>query len=329
MSLQVEQAKQMQQMACHEPAGIVSRLAGRSRKSVYNILPGRARRFSLPRVLGIGAQKAGTTWLYENLRAHPDAFVCEPKELHFFDWNFHKSLAWYADFFAEAGRRVSVDISPGYSIISKRRIGFIRRIMPELRIVFLMRNPIDRSWSQTIMNLVTATGRRFEEVSDQEISDHLKSARCIRRSNYLDILEKWLTYFDRDQIYIGFYDDIISEPQVLLADIFEHIGISTSIDWDRLPYDRVIHGGRVGEIPSPHRETLMEMYRDQIEELHRLFGGPVAKWRISDPSAGHASDLHTSDGIAARPGADTGEKYPGVAEAWRRNLSPPAGCRAY
>ncbi len=43
----------------------------------------------LPHFLGIGAQKAGTTWLHENLQCHPEIFLPEPKELHHFDWNYH------------------------------------------------------------------------------------------------------------------------------------------------------------------------------------------------------------------------------------------------
>lgn len=108
----------------------------------------------LPDFLGIGAQKAGTTWLHENLCHHPDLYLPEPKELHYFDWGFHRSLRHYSDIFKRGCNRVKGEITPGYSIIPVERMRFIRTIMPDVRLIFLMRNPIDRAWSQALMNLV-------------------------------------------------------------------------------------------------------------------------------------------------------------------------------
>ena len=64
------------------------------------------RGLTLPDFLGIGAQKAGTTWLHENLRCHPSLYLPDEKELHYFDWHFHRPLRWYAGHFRQGAGRV-------------------------------------------------------------------------------------------------------------------------------------------------------------------------------------------------------------------------------
>ena len=49
----------------------------------------------LPSFIGIGAQRCGTTWLYESLAAHPEVYVSRPKELYFFTKNYMRGLDWY------------------------------------------------------------------------------------------------------------------------------------------------------------------------------------------------------------------------------------------
>ena len=69
-------------------------------------------RHALPHFLGIGAQKAGTTWLAENLRCHPEVFLPERKELHWLDHKFERPLSDWAAHFADAGERKRGEITP-------------------------------------------------------------------------------------------------------------------------------------------------------------------------------------------------------------------------
>lgn len=143
----------------------------------------------LPDFLGIGAQKAGTTWLHENLRCHPELYLPDAKELHYFDWDFHQSLRSYAEHFRDGADRVKGEITPGYSILSSIRIALIKDLMPDLRLLFLVRNPISRAWSQALMNLVGRTNRRREDVSDDEFRKHFRSTRSVKRGDYLTTID--------------------------------------------------------------------------------------------------------------------------------------------
>lgn len=232
----------------------------------------------LPDFLGIGAQKAGTTWLYENLRHHPDLYLPEPKELHYFDWQFHESLRSYSDIFRPGSQKVKGEITPGYSVIPMERIRFIRAIIPDVRLIFLIRNPIDRAWSQAFMNLVKLPNRQFEKVYESEFYAHFKAERSVRRGDYLTILNNWLSIFPREQMYIGFFENIANRPKDLLSKVFAHMGVSNDVDWTSFPYNKVIYKGPGIPIPQKYREFLAKMYCLEIESLHERFGGPIEAW---------------------------------------------------
>ena len=195
----------------------------------------------LPNFLGIGAQKASTSWLYENLRCHPELYLPESKELHYFDWNFFQSLRFYSAEFEPGCHKVKGEITPGYSTLSLGRIRLIRALMPDVRLIFLMRNPIDRAFSQALMNLVNLPNREFKEVDESEFYSHFTAKRSVKRGNYLTILDNWLSVFPHAQLYVGSFEDIANCPQKLLGEVFAHIGVSQEVDWSSFPYRRVIN----------------------------------------------------------------------------------------
>ncbi|HEV8712246.1 MAG TPA: sulfotransferase [Candidatus Binatia bacterium] len=242
----------------------------------------------LPDFLGIGAQKAGTTWLSENLRCHPGVFLPHHKELHYFDETFHRSLRFYAKQFERGRHQVKGEITPAYGILPVERIWFIRTVMPAAKLIFMMRNPIDRAWSQAVMELVTRKKRELADVTDAELTAYLTSAPCLKRGDYLTILDNWTSVFPREQLYIGFFEDIANRPRELLSDIFSHLGVSHEVDWTRFPIDQVVlphtgpvhgpHGSRTPTRPEIRR-FLERRYKPEIGRLYERFGEPIAGWR--------------------------------------------------
>jgi hypothetical protein len=232
-----------------------------------------------PDFLGIGAQKAGTTWLYKNLRCHPELFLPNEKELHYFDWNYDRSLRWYAHHFQAGTSRIKGEITPGYSILARERITFIHRLLPALRLVLLIRNPIERAWSQAMMNLVTLPGRSYEEVSRDEFLEHFRSPRSVLRGDYLNMIDNWLSVFDEDRLFVGLYDHIKLRPRELLGDVCKHLGVSTDVDWEQFPLHEVVHKGTGIAPPDSLRSVLQNMYRDDLKRLVARFGDRVAHWQ--------------------------------------------------
>ena len=238
-------------------------------------------RLSLPDFLGIGAQKAGTTWLHENLRKHPQLFLPEEKELHYFDWHYHEPLRSYALQFERANGRVKGEITPGYATLTRERIAFVHRLMPAARLILLLRNPIDRAWSQALMNLVTRPERAYEDVDEGEFRAHFESARSVLRGDYLATIDSWLSYYRPEQLYVGFYEDVSERPRELLKEVFAHLGVSTEVEWKDFPYEKVVHRGAGRPLPGALRAMLADMYRDDLDRLVQRFGQRAERWQAA------------------------------------------------
>lgn len=244
-----------------------------------------ARELVLPDFLGIGAQKAGTTWLATNLSCHPELFVSEPTELHFFDKHFSDGLEEYSRFFTAGAACVKGEITPAYSLLPVDRVQFIHRVMPDVRLVFVMRNPIERAWAQTMMSLVYKPGRNLEDVDESELLEHLGNKHNLRRGDYVRTLDTWLSVYPRDQLFVGFFEDIRDRPQDLLCEIFEFFGVTSEVDWSRFPYELVFRPGAAElfpgappPIPENCRRFLRERYAGQLAELSIRYGARVVGW---------------------------------------------------
>lgn len=234
----------------------------------------------LPDFLGIGAQKAGTTWLHQNLQHHPD-FYFPPhiKEIRFFDARFYMSPAQYAEFFAPAGDHFTGDITPGYGALGVSRIRFIRKLLPDVKLVLILRNPIDRAWSHAVMDLADTKQRRVEDVPEWEFFAHFASPSARRNGSYVSILDRWLSVFPASALHVVFFESIRERPRELLTGILEHIGARTDVDWSTFPYSDQIKPGLSAPLPDAFREHLRALYADEIRGVADRLGGPAEAWR--------------------------------------------------
>ena len=109
-----------------------------------------------PTFLCIGGQRCGTTRLHRVLDAHPLISMTQAgvdamnKEIHYFDQLvLTRTLHWYEAHFLSSG--LSGEITPAYSILPDQAVKAISEYLPESKIIFLVRNPLDRIWSQIRM----------------------------------------------------------------------------------------------------------------------------------------------------------------------------------
>ena len=82
-----------------------------------------------------------------------------------------------------------------------------------------------------MMRLVYIPKRRLEDVSEAELLEQLGSLGSRRRGDYVRTLDTWQSVFPREQLFIGFFEDIHERPQELLSDIFDFLGVSHAVDW--------------------------------------------------------------------------------------------------
>ena len=222
--------------------------------------------------LGIGAQKAGTTWIADNMQQHPQVAFPGNKEVHFWDWHYDRGVDWYRKLF-EANNKIQGDISPSYAFLPVERIREVHVFQPEVRLIYSVRDPIDRAWSSARM-MLRRSEMKMEEASDQWFIDLFNSQGSRDRGNYVMAVDNWLLVFPEEQLLVVKFEDIITRPVALLQDIATHIGVDGAYFTERTVNCDKIHAG----VEAPIRESLLPvlhaLYDDQIVAMkqHPVLG---------------------------------------------------------
>ena len=235
---------------------------------------------TLPDYLCIGAQKAGTTWLFRNMRPHPEVFVAREKEVHYFDLNFHWSLHAYAARFRAAGGRIAGDFTPAYGVIPEERIRLIRCVMPDVRLILLLRHPVERAWSHALMELVHRPGVPYDSVPAEQFRAHFRSPQAIRKGDYDRMIGTWLRHFPEEQLLLVLNEDIADRPEEVMRRVFTHVGVSVPGDWSGyLLRERLGKSTATGTpLPDEFRRELFEIYADPLARLQARLGPLVSHW---------------------------------------------------
>jgi hypothetical protein len=236
------------------------------------------------RFLGIGAQKAGTTWLYEMLVRHPEIRFAGVKELHYWDAPARDSLEGYRAKFE--GVEAFGDITPAYQFLPVATIREIRAAFPEVRLVLSIRNPIDRAWSGAKMALRRAE-MDLAEASDQWFIDHFRSSGSRCRGDYETAIRAWRSVFPSEQLAIHRYEEIERAPNDLLVRIARHIGVddgffaslSTSVTRQR------VFASQGEKLRPTLRRVLDDLYREPILSLQDYLSEDLGSWLAADDDA--------------------------------------------
>lgn len=235
------------------------------------------------RFLGIGAQKSGTTWLYYNLIRHPDIRLTPEKELHFWDQKRDRGLDWYRAQFAGFAGHMAGEITPAYAILKPEQIAEIRAEFPDLRLIYLMRNPVERAWSGALMALRNAE-MRFEEASDRWFLDHFLSAGSQKRSDYEACLRNWHGAYPKESLLVARFDDIVADPRSLLTRCAIHLGIDPK-GFDAVTDDeirRAVFEGSGHPIRPQLKNWLVRYYEPKIRSLEAYLGLDLSAWHAQN-----------------------------------------------
>jgi hypothetical protein len=232
--------------------------------------------------LGIGAQKSGTTWLYELLGACPSIAFPSGKEVHYWDAPCGRSPEWYQRLFQVTGDHCEGEITPAYAFLPLETIQTISGYFPYLRLIYLIRNPIDRAWSSAQMALARAE-MLPHEASDQWFIDHFRSSGSRARGDYESCIRNWRSAFGSEPLLIERYDSIKLEPRALLSRVLTHIGVSpepwvTSLSQEQLA--RAVFSGGGESLRPTLRPILEDIYFPQIERLGQYLNQDLSDWLV-------------------------------------------------
>jgi hypothetical protein len=176
--------------------------------------------------VGIGAARCGTSWIARCLREHPEIFLPAKKELHYFndDRRYEPALSWLEPFYEEADPKALLgEYTPRY-IIDGRALERIRKAFPEVRILVMLRDPVERAYSQYCyfrFNKKKEDRRDFLSALDGFYREDY-----VVKSLYYQQLLRVFELFGRERTWIGLFDDIRSDPARLIRDLYRFLGVN-------------------------------------------------------------------------------------------------------
>ena len=232
-----------------------------------------------PDFLVISPPKTGSTWLAENLRHHPQLFIHPIKEVKYFN-SFFKWLdhGWYCTHFNDAGSQKAGEASPSYASLPVGSIRVLHKLLPDVKIVFLMRDPISRAWSHAKHNQAyreaNFTTAEVESdptaLTDAQWSENFYHDWPLTSGDYLGQLRRWTSVFPKKQLYVGFYESIVTRPETLLREVFHFLGVDPELDLSGFPVQKhFLSGSTISLTPTLHAR-LHTLLHDRSMELARF-----------------------------------------------------------
>jgi len=242
----------------------------------------------LPNFFVIGVVRSGTTSLFHYLNQHPNISGALYDELGYFDDNYHLGVNWYKSLFPtiftkkriqkEHGKFLSFDDTPFY-VYNPQVVRRIHENFPNAKMILLLRNPIDRAYSN--YNLPNFTKLTFEEIIQNEIDEinniDLDSKdesylvndfyeKILPRGLYAKQLEYWYKIFPKEKIFIQSSEEFANNTHDVLNEIFDFLGIKQV----KIPDITKQNVRKIPPMKQNTRDYLIEFFKPYNESLYKL-----------------------------------------------------------
>ena len=192
-----------------------------------------------PDFIIIGTQRGGTTSLYRYLAAHPEIGQASRKEVHYFDRYYENGMDWYLAHFPERGEYRLVGEASPYYVFHPEAPERILAAVPQAKFILLLRNPVDRAYSQYQMKVergletlpfAEAIEREPERLAatDDPLDPAWRHHSYLARGVYVNQIKRWFEYFPRDQFLIIKSEDFYAEPVQILHQTQAFLGVGIS-----------------------------------------------------------------------------------------------------
>ncbi len=192
-----------------------------------------------------------------------------------FRWYLHYFFSycndkWYRNLFRRRQpHQVAGEVTPGYSMLSKADVAKVKQINPHLKIIFIMRNPVERDWSAYLMRL-RKHQLNYDDMDDDYVYRFFEFDGCRMKGDYLSTLLHWQAHFPKEHIFIGYYEDVKQNPINFLKSVFDFLGIRKTDSWDVFPLSKKMNAGDKRQIPERFKRFLSEKYANDLLKIWEL-----------------------------------------------------------
>ena len=246
----------------------------------------------LPNFLICGSPRSGTTSLYEGLIEHPNIYRAKIKEISFFDVNSHRGKNWYQYHFPSKfdkiftnSKMITGEATPFY-LIHPHAPSRIAKIIPNVKIILILRNPIDRAYSHYSSAFKNKKDDlSFEEAIQQENSRIINEKEKLinipdynsenfykwsyfEQGIYYNYIIYWMKFFPKENFHIISSEEFFKNPTKNFNKLFNFLGIS------EFNYEKYIqyNTGNYDSMKNSTRKYLSEFYKPHNEKLYELIG---------------------------------------------------------
>jgi hypothetical protein len=255
-----------------------------------------AKKRILPSFIIIGAQRCGTTSLYDYLSHHPQIIPSPVKELFYFDDYYTRPIEWYKSFFPTKKEQeklerdlvasvITGEASPSYFFhpyAAKR----IKETLPQIKLILVLRDPIERAYSH--YNHIKRLNREplsFEEAIEKEEqritpdieklakdefykADQRRDYSYLTRGYYAKQLKEWFKHFPKEQLLIVQSEEFYKNTPRVYNEIVEYLGLNSYT----LPTFEAKNALKYAKMAPETKEKLKAYFAPKNEELYELLG---------------------------------------------------------
>jgi len=272
----------------------------------------------LPNFLCVGAQKAGTTTLFDLLNQHPQIYLPTCKEVHFFDKDerYLRGLQWYeSEFFSQVcGEKAVGEITPIYMYLDYVPRRIYESLGADIKLIFMLRNPIDRAYSHYWMIYSRGYEKEsFEAAIDRE-KKRIQSGEFERihysyidRGFYCQQIRRYLNFFPKRNMCFIIFEKFVNDMPRAMGQIFAFL----EVDW----YEKLKFGMKSNPATLPrstlvrdlvHGRSSAKAFGKQLIPSKRIRGFiaqlidrintvPVTKPPLSKETRSKLADIYRSD----------------------------------